>query len=77
VQLLSVNVMSFTEAFGTTWTKHYCTYHKDTKQFRMIPYNQMTGKFVSICCTCELYYRIIDSVTMNKNKYFFLVVCNN
>jgi len=54
VQMLSVNVMSFTEAFGTTWTKHYCIYRKDTKEFKMIPYNQMTGKFVSICHTCEL-----------------------
>jgi len=54
MHLLSVNVMLFTEAFGTTWTKHYCIYHKDTKEFKMIPYNQMSGKFVSICCTCEL-----------------------
>lgn len=38
---------SFTEAFGTTWTKQYCTYQKDKKEFTMIPYNQLTGKFVS------------------------------
>nr|CAD7608912.1 unnamed protein product [Timema genevievae] len=37
----------FSEAFGTTWTKQYCTYHKNSKEFRMIPYNQMTGKFSS------------------------------
>nr|CAD7431253.1 unnamed protein product [Timema monikensis] len=35
------------KAFGTTWTKQYCTYHKNSKEFRMIPYNQMTGKFSS------------------------------
>ncbi|XP_069680472.1 rho GTPase-activating protein Graf isoform X5 [Periplaneta americana] len=35
------------KAFGTTWTKHYCIYHKETKEFKMIPYNQMTGKFNS------------------------------
>ncbi|XP_017891094.1 rho GTPase-activating protein 26 isoform X1 [Ceratina calcarata] len=33
------------KAFGTTWTKQYCTYQKDTKEFTMIPYNQLTGKF--------------------------------
>ncbi|XP_024085876.1 rho GTPase-activating protein 26 [Cimex lectularius] len=34
------------KAFGTTtWTKQYCTYQKDTKEFCMIPYNQMSGKF--------------------------------
>lgn len=37
----------FVEAFGTTWTKQYCTYQKDRKEFTMIPYNQLTGKFVS------------------------------
>ncbi|KAK2586500.1 hypothetical protein KPH14_011398 [Odynerus spinipes] len=35
------------KAFGTTWTKQYCTYQKDTKEFTMIPYNQLTGKFSS------------------------------
>ncbi|XP_076179407.1 GTPase regulator associated with FAK isoform X3 [Ptiloglossa arizonensis] len=33
------------KAFGTTWTKQYCTYQKDKKEFTMIPYNQLTGKF--------------------------------
>ncbi|XP_075234880.1 GTPase regulator associated with FAK isoform X2 [Lycorma delicatula] len=33
------------KAFGTAWTKQYCTYQKDKKEFTMIPYNQMTGKF--------------------------------
>ncbi|KYQ60304.1 Rho GTPase-activating protein 26 [Trachymyrmex zeteki] len=33
------------KAFGTTWTKQYCTYQKDRKEFTMIPYNQLTGKF--------------------------------
>ncbi|XP_014275663.1 rho GTPase-activating protein 26 isoform X2 [Halyomorpha halys] len=32
------------KAFGTTWTKQYCMYNKETKEFLMIPYNQMTGK---------------------------------
>lgn len=42
-----INILNFIEAFGTTWTKHYCTYQKDKKEFIMIPYNQLTGKFVS------------------------------
>ncbi|KAG8262537.1 Rho GTPase-activating protein 42, variant 2 [Homalodisca vitripennis] len=29
----------------TTWTKQYCMYQRDKKEFIMIPYNQMTGKF--------------------------------
>uniref|UniRef100_A0A1B6CK14 Rho GTPase-activating protein 26 n=2 Tax=Clastoptera arizonana TaxID=38151 RepID=A0A1B6CK14_9HEMI len=34
------------KAFGTTtWTKQYCMYQRDKKEFIMIPYNQMTGKF--------------------------------
>ncbi|XP_073999296.1 GTPase regulator associated with FAK [Rhodnius prolixus] len=32
------------KAFGAAWTKQYCTYHRDTKEFIMVPYNQMTGK---------------------------------
>lgn len=32
------------KAFGTTWTKQYCTYQKDTKEFTMVPYNHLTGK---------------------------------
>ncbi|XP_076665069.1 GTPase regulator associated with FAK isoform X4 [Andrena cerasifolii] len=35
------------KTFGTTWTKQYCTYQKDKKEFTMIPYNQLTGKFSS------------------------------
>ncbi|CAG5079486.1 Similar to ARHGAP26: Rho GTPase-activating protein 26 (Gallus gallus) [Cotesia congregata] len=33
------------KAFGAGWTKQYCTYQKNTKEFTMIPYNQLTGKF--------------------------------
>lgn len=32
------------KAFGTTWTKHYCGYDKETKVFTMLPYNQLTTK---------------------------------
>ncbi|XP_056643046.1 rho GTPase-activating protein 26 isoform X2 [Diorhabda carinulata] len=32
------------KAFGTTWTKHYCSYDKETKIFTMLPYNQLTTK---------------------------------
>ncbi|KAJ8922523.1 hypothetical protein NQ315_007553 [Exocentrus adspersus] len=32
------------KAFGTTWTKHYCKYDKETKEFSMLPYNQLTTK---------------------------------
>jgi len=30
----------------TTWTKHYCIYRRETKEFEMITFNQMIGKFV-------------------------------
>ncbi|XP_050544973.1 rho GTPase-activating protein 26 [Daktulosphaira vitifoliae] len=29
----------------TTWTKHYCIYHRETKEFEMITFNQLNGKF--------------------------------
>ncbi|XP_067663631.1 rho GTPase-activating protein 26-like isoform X2 [Haliotis asinina] len=32
------------KALGTTWTKYYCQYKKETKEFYMILYNQMGGK---------------------------------
>lgn len=32
------------KAFGTTWTKHFCRYDKETKEFSMLPYNQLTTK---------------------------------
>ncbi|ESO83842.1 hypothetical protein LOTGIDRAFT_179683 [Lottia gigantea] len=32
------------KALGTTWTKYYCQYKKDTKEFVMILYNQLGGK---------------------------------
>lgn len=44
----SFNVFTFLEAFGTTWSKHYCNYDKDTKIFSMLPYNQLTTKTVSL-----------------------------
>ncbi|KAL1489895.1 hypothetical protein ABEB36_013822 [Hypothenemus hampei] len=34
------------KAFGTTWTKHYCKYDKESKEFTMLPYNQLTTKTV-------------------------------
>ena len=38
----------FSEALGTTWTKFYCQYKKETKEFYMILYNQIGGKVVSV-----------------------------
>ncbi|XP_050417323.1 rho GTPase-activating protein 26 isoform X4 [Patella vulgata] len=32
------------KALGTTWTKYYCQYKKDNKEFFMILYNQLGGK---------------------------------
>ncbi|CAG9767048.1 unnamed protein product [Ceutorhynchus assimilis] len=32
------------KAFGATWTKHFCKYDKETKEFSMLPYNQLTTK---------------------------------
>ncbi|GLG97510.1 Rho GTPase-activating protein 26 [Gryllus bimaculatus] len=34
------------KAFGSAWTKQYCMYNKDKKEFSMLPYNQTTGKFM-------------------------------
>lgn len=45
----------FSEAFGTTWTKHYCTYDKNTRVFGMLPYNQLTTKSVSSLKHKQLY----------------------
>lgn len=39
--------LTFLEAFGTTWSKNFCSYDKDTKVFTMLPYNQLTTKSVS------------------------------
>lgn len=36
------------EAFGTTWTKYYCYYQKETREFKMISYNQVQQKMVSL-----------------------------
>lgn len=67
-----MNNTIFTEAFGTTWTKQYCTYQKEKKEFTMIPYNQLTGKFVSECeeiiiDQCNVYCADI----LNYFKYSF------
>ncbi|KAK6625857.1 hypothetical protein RUM43_006156 [Polyplax serrata] len=35
------------KAFGTTWTKQYCRYKKDTKEFEMIPFHQINTKTVN------------------------------
>ncbi|GAB0099048.1 rho GTPase-activating protein 26 [Sergentomyia squamirostris] len=32
------------KAFTATWSKYYCTYRKDKKQFTMLLYNQISGK---------------------------------
>ncbi|PSN31567.1 hypothetical protein C0J52_15952 [Blattella germanica] len=64
------------KAFGTTWTKHYCIYHKDTKEFKMIPYNQMTGKFNSadtmILASCVR--RMSDSI---EKRFCFDITSDN
>lgn len=36
--------LSLAEAFTATWTKFYCTYKKQEKQFAMLPYNQISGR---------------------------------
>lgn len=39
----------FAEAFGTTtWSKHYCTYEKSSRQLALTPYNQINVKTVSV-----------------------------
>ncbi|XP_021925419.1 rho GTPase-activating protein 26 isoform X3 [Zootermopsis nevadensis] len=64
------------KAFGTTWTKHYCIYHKDSKEFKMIPYNQMTGKFTSpdtmILASCTR--RMSDSI---EKRFCFDITSDN
>ena len=39
-------IVCCTEAFGTTWSKHYCQFTKDNRIFTMIPYTQTAGKIV-------------------------------
>ena len=46
----SLSLSLLTEAFGTTWTKHYCLYQKENRVFTMIPYNQIQHKIVSTTC---------------------------
>lgn len=36
------------KALGTTWTKHYCQYIKENRNFVMMPYSQTTGKSTGI-----------------------------
>lgn len=38
--------VSIAEAFTATWSKYYCTYKKQHKQFSMLQYNQISGKTV-------------------------------
>lgn len=38
----------FSEAFTATWSKYYCTYKKQLKQFSMLQYNQISGKTVTL-----------------------------
>ena len=39
--------MYFAEAFGTTWSKQYCTYAKESHTLSLMPYNQINVKTVS------------------------------
>ncbi|CAK1542424.1 unnamed protein product [Leptosia nina] len=34
------------KAFGTTWSKHYCTYERTSRLFSLLPYNQINPKSV-------------------------------
>ena len=45
-----------TEAFGTTWSKHYCQYTKENRIFTMIPYTQTIGKIVSCLFLFQHYF---------------------
>lgn len=47
------------EAFTATWSKYYCTYKKQQKQFSMLQYNQISGKTVS--------FYFIKTQTTQKN----------
>ncbi|VVD05206.1 unnamed protein product, partial [Leptidea sinapis] len=35
------------KAFGTTWSKQYCSYERTSRTLRMLPYNQINPKSVS------------------------------
>lgn len=35
---------AYIEAFTATWSKYYCTYKKQQKQFTMLSYNQISGR---------------------------------
>ena len=63
-------VWNFLEALGTTWTKYYCQYKKETKEFFMILYNQIGGKLVN------LYHQFWLSIAFVNIFFMFLMKIN-
>uniref|UniRef100_A0A0A9ZDM2 Rho GTPase-activating protein 26 n=1 Tax=Lygus hesperus TaxID=30085 RepID=A0A0A9ZDM2_LYGHE len=62
------------KAFGVTWTKNYCTYRKETKEFSMTPYNQMTAKFTNpdVMMLESCIRRMSDSI---EKRFCFDLTC--
>lgn len=58
----------FSEAFTATWSKYYCTYKKQLKQFSMLQYNQISGKTVTLL----FFKKIILLIKYICPKYNFL-----
>lgn len=72
----------FLDALSTTiWTKHYCIYRRETKEFEMITFNQMIGKFVSYMLTVFLIIILIFPLIyaleyIRKNDNFLMYSTN-
>lgn len=41
-------LFGFVEFAVVTWSKYYCTYKKQSREFSMLQYNQMSGRSVSV-----------------------------
>ena len=76
-------LLSLTEAFGTTWSKHYCQYTKENRIFTMIPYTQTIGKIVSFYFMTPFsghqlsHTRYLMNHLKTKKKYIFFLKCNH
>lgn len=65
------------KAFGTTWTKYFCTYDKETKEFTMLQYNQLTSKQITppenmVLTSCVR--RMSDSI---DKRFCFDIQCDS
>ncbi|CAH2207567.1 jg26019, partial [Pararge aegeria aegeria] len=67
--------VSVAEAFGTTWSKHYCSYERGSRVLSLMPFNQINVKTVrtgdSGCHVCTL----LNIIEVNFKRFFPLDKC--